>query len=437
MKPFHLCSVLFCCWLATRVIILLFTPQQEQFSLSLYYGYAQRCALGETPYKDFYFEYPPGSLLFLLPPRIFGKTEASYSKFFIGEALLFDLLLLGLIAGGTRRLAGAGSVEGMMQGRWKSTALYIGSSFLLGPLLYRRFDLFPTVLSVLAFGLLPRLPGVAWITLGLASAVKIYPVFLAPILLVQEMRSGLTFEFRSLLRRILFFLGGILLGIVPLFLVFGRPPLKALLVQTRRGLQVETLFATPFLLARAFGAKVDIAYRFGAFDVEHAATHFLARLSLPLLVIAVGVFSLWYLPDDRRQTARAGGLERASLDVIAMLGLVLLFSKVLSPQFFIWLLPWVALAGGSSSARTLWLALLFLPALFLTTWIYPYHYWDIIGATTRSAALVLAARNGLLVALTAIAIHFRGQGQSSTAEGSQDSLAARALKARMRRERRL
>jgi hypothetical protein len=74
----------------------------------------------------------------------------------------------------------------------------------------------------------------------------------------------------------------------------------------------------------------------------------------------------------------------------------MLGSKVLSPQYEIWLLPLLPLcAGGLAGAG---LCLLFLASCLLTTGVFPVHYADLLNLRSPGPELLLG-RNALLAVL--------------------------------------
>ena len=76
----------------------------------------------------------------------------------------------------------------------------------------------------------------------------------------------------------------------------------------------------------------------------------------------------------------------------------LVASKVLSPQYLIWVLPLLPLVTGPRRG-VIWGV--FVTAGLLTYYIYPLHYPDLLGREPV-AVVALAARNVLLLTLTLI-----------------------------------
>jgi hypothetical protein len=76
----------------------------------------------------------------------------------------------------------------------------------------------------------------------------------------------------------------------------------------------------------------------------------------------------------------------------------MLGSKVLSPQFMIWLLPLVPLGAGGALGTII--CALFLAACFTTTLVFPTHYGDLLSFRYPGPELLIA-RNLLLVIIWA------------------------------------
>ena len=83
------------------------------------------------------------------------------------------------------------------------------------------------------------------------------------------------------------------------------------------------------------------------------------------------------------------------LAAVAMLLAVTVMAKVLSPQYFLWLLPLVPLLGGGCCARAWQVG--FVVLLALSTVVFPGPY------TGGPLTLALLLRNGVLLVLTAAA----------------------------------
>jgi hypothetical protein len=90
----------------------------------------------------------------------------------------------------------------------------------------------------------------------------------------------------------------------------------------------------------------------------------------------------------------------AALILALMLG-----SKILSPQYVIWLLPLVPLSVGGVSG--LGVSAVFLAACYLTTQVFPIHYYDLLNLRYPGPQLLLA-RNLLCVLLWGLLLFLPG-----------------------------
>ena len=85
--------------------------------------------------------------------------------------------------------------------------------------------------------------------------------------------------------------------------------------------------------------------------------------------------------------------------MLALLLASMTFGKVLSPQYFIWILPAWALVA----ARDRWIAVLGGLALALTQAEFPALYWNLLDMQKAPLAIVVA-RNTLLLATFAVTL---------------------------------
>jgi hypothetical protein len=113
-------------------------------------------------------------------------------------------------------------------------------------------------------------------------------------------------------------------------------------------------------------------------------------------------------PDDRLVATIAPDL--LVLAAVAMLLAVMVMAKVLSPQYFMWLLPLVPLLGGGRRVRVWQVG--FVVLLALSTVIFPGLYSG--GPLT----LALVLRNVLLIVLTvAVVVRLAGRWAPPRLEG--------------------
>ena len=85
----------------------------------------------------------------------------------------------------------------------------------------------------------------------------------------------------------------------------------------------------------------------------------------------------------------------------AVLAAVVAFDRVLSPQYLIWLVPFVVLVRGVRGVVAVGLLLL---ALGLTQTWFPSHYWSLATDHAAPWSWYLLARDLALVALAAVLV---------------------------------
>ena len=128
----------------------------------------------------------------------------------------------------------------------------------------------------------------------------------------------------------------------------------------------------------------------GSHSLVAPGVGFAANMSggLTLLAVAAVYLVAWL----RRERLRAAPADQA-LVVLALLLALMTFGKVLSPQYFIWILPAWALVA----ARDRWIAVLGGLTLALTQAEFPALYWNLLDMQPLPLAIVVA-RNTLLLA---------------------------------------
>jgi hypothetical protein len=346
--------------------------------LSLYRQAGESILRGEVPYRDFFIEYPPGSLPAFVPPALFSASQASYINLFSLEMALTLVVTLLLTALGARRLGGSGT--------WiLPAATFVLAALLLYPVAVTRYDAVVALtlgLAVFFATLGGRYLPLAYASLGLGTAAKFVPLLaVLPLALTR----------RGVARGCGVFLAVVALFFVPFALLGGRGLLQSFAYQAERGLQVESLAASVLMFLHS---AESIAFEHGAFEVRGEGAGLATSLTpiLTLLLLAVTGFAMWW------EFRRCGGLEVGAFPrhAAALILAFMLGSRVLSPQYLIWLLPLVPLSAGGLVGTII--CVLFLAACFTTTLVFPIHYADLLSFRYPGPEL-LVARNLLLVTL--------------------------------------
>jgi hypothetical protein len=351
------------------------TPTYQRYGDAIVEG-------GAVPYRDFSLEYPPGALpVFILPslaPEDDYRTVFEVLMAACGAVMVVLVVAtLAAIGAGRTRLYAAAAFAGL-------------APLALGPVVLTRFDLWPAMLTV---GVLAALVSgrdrLGFGVLGLAAAVKIYPLVLLPIALVYVGRRRGAREAGVCLAVLL---AVIALVLVPFAILAPDGLVDSFERQTGRPLQVETLGASVLLAAKQLGWYAPtVVSSFGSQNLAGNLPDTLATVETALQIVAViAIWVLFAATRGRQEKLLAGAAA-------AVTGFVCL-GKVLSPQFLIWLVPLVPLVAGGYGVAASGLLLV---ALVLTHLWFPSRYWDLVDFEGAPSWL-LAGRNAALVALVVV-----------------------------------
>ena len=321
-------------------------------------------------------EYPP---LSLVPFSVTLTPVADYGVVFVvAMAALFIGGWVLIARTGSRSAATAYAVYMLAAGPWT----------LLG-----RYDLVPAMVvagAILAAG--RRHWRVAYALLAAGVLLKLYPVFLVPIFVIEQWRLAASSERGSAAGVARFATGPALFaaivaaGALVAALVDPAGWVSPIGYALHRPVQAESVPATVLWLMAGFGAPGRLEHSFSSVNVIAAGSSMVTAAALAAL--AAGCVTVWL-----RQYAGRLAFGRACLACVIV---VVLTSRVFSPQYLIWLLPLVALEVGLDPV---WIGI-----CILTFIDYPLMYslsgmMDGQTATAFTVAflIVVAARNGLLL----------------------------------------
>ena len=220
-------------WLATRLLILVILAAFERFVVGdVFYYHRKINALFTAGLDRTLYEYPTPVVWILWLP--YGASFGSR----VGYLIAFVVFMLALDAVFAYALWRA-------SGRRHDSAVDFWLIFvpLIGPLAYLRFDMLPAVLAGGALLAARRKPWVTGALTGLGAAIKLWPALLI----------GAFMSYRSDRRPagVAFVVVGF--GLALISLIFGgwSRLISPLTWQSDRGLQIESIWATPLMLARA------------------------------------------------------------------------------------------------------------------------------------------------------------------------------------------
>ena len=348
-----------------------------------YKAYAAFVRGGHVPYSDQShtpLAYPPASLV---PFLLASYMRWSYATSFTILMWLCGAGCIGLIAT-TLRKVGASS-----QRIWAALFLFAVSPLVLGSLFGTRYDLWPTLLALGGLvALVYDRPVLSGALLGLGFAAKLWPGVLLPLAIVHLWRRrGGSFAVVASF------------AVVTVACVFPFASLEpqglwsSISGQFDRPLQIESLGSAVLLAAEHLGMATHATITsHGAQALTGRGTVLAAHLSTAAEILAVLLVWLAYA-RGRRHSPEA--LVMAAAATVAAL---VAFDKVLSPQYLIWLVPFVALASGRAGIAAAGFLLL---ALGLTQMWFPGNYFDLALGHKSPWIWYLLARDLALVALAA------------------------------------
>ena len=344
----------------------------------IYADYANRIAHGLRPYIDFPVEYPPLAIpLFMLPGH--SANVIAYTDWFNVEMFVACAAAAAATAAAAARLWVTGRKA------WLAAVAFPVCVLATGAIIGNRYDAaVALVLAVFLLLLAYELWTPAALVLGIGFALKLTPAILLPLVLVLAVRR------RTIGWSIVYFGVAAVLPFVP-FMIHGMKGLEyPFTYQLHRPLQVESVLAAPLLLGHVFNAIwVEIGTSYGSQFIAATGAQTLARISgfLELAALAVTYWLIW----RRRATLRATP-RLVPLAVLALILAFMTFGKVLSPQYFIWILPAIALVMPERRA----LGLVLLGALLLTQIEFPAEYWSFVLGLHTGAVLIVVGRDALL-----------------------------------------
>ncbi|MGH3417772.1 MAG: glycosyltransferase family 87 protein, partial [Actinocrinis sp.] len=398
------------CWAWTRAVLLMFTFKVIPYishsdivgDVRTYSQWAVGFAKGGYPQHDPTWQYPPGAAIVVALPRAVHKlTGMSYFSAFYTMALASDLIIFLAVLyrcwhTAHRRMAARVDYTGA----WA----YIAAIFALGPIVYGRYDVIVTMLAVL--GLVATTRGTRWtwrlrgVAIGIGALVKVWPAAIAVGL--PKRTDG---------RRALLWAVVSATATAVALAALWPGSWGFLAGQQHRGLEVESVPATPFLIARRLGYPGVIRNQYGAFEITGPGVAEVAALC-ELLTVAGFAWLLWW----RRKADLGPGRWSTALYFDASLVAVMIAmvtSRVLSPQYLVWLVALIALCltlspppeadamagrhtGSTALTGPCWLLL---SAISVTQVDFPLLFPRLVHGS-RFSAWFMTGRNMLLVAAT-------------------------------------
>ncbi|MDH6129600.1 glycosyltransferase family 87 protein [Kitasatospora sp. GP82] len=364
-------------WLVSRTVLVagalkvgpFATTDPLDYSVShVYHGWFEVLAEGRFPIGDVSWQYPPGAAGVITAPVLFPFV--GYDRAFVLLCALCDLAVMaGLVrvAGRARHGAAAG---------W----LWAAGLPLLWTVPWTRFDIVVAAVAVAALLSARRGDRAFGVLVALGTLIKVWPV----LLLIGTARGPRTRRAWSAAAVTAVSAGG---GVALAF----PGAYDFLTAQEERGIQFESLGALPFHLARHLGWSGRLAVNYGSTEFLGPGVPLATVVSEVCTVLALGWLVWWRLRADLRP---GWVLPDAALTAVLLFTVT---SRVLSPQYLVWLvaLAAVCLLHRETSQRPV--AYLVLTACPVTMAVFPFMGRALVDGSATAAGL-LAARDLLLLA---------------------------------------
>ena len=379
-------------WLITRLLMLVVLASFESFVVGdVYYYHRKINALFSAGLDRTLYEYPTPVVWILWLP--YGASLGNR----VGYLVAFIIFMLALDALFTYALWRSAA-------RRHDTAIDFWLIFvpLIGPLSYLRFDMLPAVLAGGALLAARRKPWVTGALTGLGAAIKLWPALLI----------GAFTSYRADRRPagIAFVVVGF--GLALISLIFGGwlRLISPLTWQSDRGLQVESIWATPLMLARAVKPDywtVDMP-RYQAYEIFGSGVEAWVMISNIATLFGLALIILVTIRAFRYDGSTPVAI---GFVIVAIVAIMTITNKTLSPQYLLWLGgPMAALLAfrpqalpGEQPAINRMAGQLLILAL-LTQLVYPLLYDSYLGLQGHVmiiiATIVTTIRNLALVAFT-------------------------------------
>jgi len=373
-------------------------PRFSHNDVNHYYFYAHDFWVGRPhylpPYHRVPAEYPPLSL------AIFSLTMFPRSS---NIQLVFGLWMVAFCL-----LGAVGFARYSARPRWRAALTYLAYvTWGTGLLFLSRYDLIPALATCAALWAAQRRRfTLAYALLAVGVLLKVYPIFLAPLLVVEEFtlspalphwgrenkvfvrQEGEKLRWREALpvflpiaRGVGVFAAIIVAGFLAAAWIDPKHAYGSITFAGVRPIEIESFPATIFWLATFFGAHAIPTFNFASHNYEGVFDIALKPFFLELLVVGCLVVYV----------QRARGKITLAQAFLACVCVVILTGRVFSPQYLLWALPLAAEADGFS---LLWIAI-----CALTVMEYPFLSDFSHGYSTLFLSVV-ALRNVLLAVAT-------------------------------------
>ncbi len=364
----------------------------------IYYRYVTLAWEGKRPYVDFRVEYPPFAMVLFLVARFIAADVAGFKTAFAVEMLTFNAGTVLLVGSWVARREGAARVP--FRVAWYSLSFVI-----LSRLIVARFDAaaaFFCFAATVSWFSGRQVVGGLWAAIG--ALTKIYPGIVPLVAAAWDVTRPGTARGKGLLA----FLGVSVLGMMA-WLAFANwhGVIESLHYHLERGFEYGSVYSgLQMLAAKLAGAEIFISRDHGCFSSITPWSKSLLHAVLPIQALAIVMTCAVFV--------RRGMTEGVRYTGAAILAFIVT-GKVFSPQYLIWMMPYIAVLHGPIAVRGRWLFIAVCAATLLAP--------SGLSSLPRTSLWVILAynvRNVLIVWLFVLLVWGRSAESAQRAKNSAD-----------------
>jgi hypothetical protein len=333
-----------------------------------YYSKVKPVLDGSLAFNRMPLEYPVGAFPLMAIPALFASNMDQYLVPFVLEMIIWNAALFFMVVRWAKREHG-------QRFALQSAVWYALWMLLFTPTWALRIDVPAATLIFASFTWLITRPGLSALIGVLGGYIKLVP--LVTVLAAIRQRRSIKTPLIA---------GGIFLFILATWWVAAGPSMEyAIRYHFQRGIEIGSLYSGAlYIVGKIAHWSMYSEMRFASLELITPVPQAILKCIPILQALAVA-----YPLLRQRQGTQAGNLR---LVTAMVLGYVV-FGKVLSPQYMIWLVPLYAVVAGSLARKQ---KIIFSVACVATTILYPIRFLSLVQLAPVMM-VVLNVRNILLV----------------------------------------
>ena len=350
-------------YLFSEVYYIIKLTSIHKTDMSLYFRTSSNILHGQIPFKDFRLEYPIFAIFPIMIPAflnlLFGSSFESYCILFSLQNIGFGIIAAIFLGKTSIGESNRSTIKPMY---WVLIVVSL-------PIYLFRYDAFLALLTALFVYLMLNRPFLAGLVLMLAIEAKLYPIIFLPVLVLFYITR---LEYRTLFK---FMIGTgltLLTTLVVVLPITGLSFFDFIRYHQDRGIQLESIVAGFLMLLNQFDLiDIRLANGYGSFNIDTNYSSLILQ-TISLVTPVIFVLLLLFLGRGFMSEQRSYGSVRPIMLIRAFGAITLIFlllNKVLSPQYVIWLFPFIPFYENRIRIK-------FIIIVMLTISIYPgwYHY---------------------------------------------------------------